>query len=59
MFMIFISAQTEQGKFMLETSVIANNMVPNTGLGLTSEKNGAKVFNVGMNGGQMFERIYG
>ena len=51
MFVTLMTAQTEQGKFMLETSVISNNTVPNTGLGYTSEKNGVKVFNVGMNGG--------
>ena len=51
MFVTLMAAQTEQGKFMLETSVISNNTVPNTGLGYTSEKDGVKVFNIGMNGG--------
>ena len=51
MLMTSVSAQTEKGKLMLETSVIANNMLPNTGLGYTSEKDGAKVFNLGINGG--------
>lgn len=51
MFVTLMTAQTEQGKFMLETSVISNNTVPNTGLGYTSEKDGVKVFNIGVNGG--------
>ena len=52
MFVTLMAAQTEQGKFMLETSVISNNTVPNTGLGYTSEKDGVKRLKLSINTNQ-------
>lgn len=46
-----LSAQTEKGNFLVETSVLANNLTPNTGFGYSSVENGVRVFNVGFNGG--------
>lgn len=46
-----VSAQTEKGKLMVETAVLSNNLTPNTGIGFSSEKDGGKMLNLGLNGG--------
>ena len=44
-------AQTQQGNFVLETAVLSNLTMPNTGLGFSTVKDGGSALNVGLNGG--------
>lgn len=44
-------AQTQKGNFVIETATTFNSTIPGTGLNYYSEKDGAKTFNVGVDGG--------